>query len=176
MIRKKLLFIPVIVLSTGIFLSCGGNNASGNETGSGSKDAKAKLFAENLCKFAKEIGLDENLKLNEEFLSKNADKIEGKFYDNSDKLISVMKEIDTHLKTLNQAQSQVFTKELLKAIIDTDCSNIFFKEIPYSQLGDVIKEIEKEVTRAKYRKDNPESEYDYGMGTENAYTEEAIPY
>jgi hypothetical protein len=114
--------------------------------------------------------------LNEEFLSKNADKIEGKFYDNSDKLISVMKEIDTHLKTLNQAQAQVFTKELLKAIIDTDCSNIFFKEIPYSQLGDVIKELEKEVTRAKYRKDNPESEYDYGMGSENAYSEEAMPY
>jgi hypothetical protein len=60
----------------------------------------------------------------------------------------------------------------MKAIIDTKCSNIFFKEIPYQDLGKLIETMEKEATREKYRRDNPEPEvptYD-----EYAYPEEPV--
>jgi hypothetical protein len=100
--------------------------------------------------------------------------MEDKFYSNSDKLMTTLKSIDTHLKTLNQAQSQLFAKELMKAIIDTDCSNIFFKEIPYAKFGDLIKDMEKDITRMKYRKDNPES--DYSMYPDATMSEEPYPY
>ncbi len=151
-----------VMLSSVLLFSCGGNGSSANETTSGS-DAKAKKFAENLCKMAKDIGLDQNLKFTDEYMRNNGDKMENKFYENSDKFITLLKEIDSHLKTLNQVQSQKFTKELMKAIIDTECSDILLKEVPYSDFGKVISEMEKEITRMKYRRDNPDDLYgDYG--------------
>ena len=170
-------YLPMLLLTVGILFSCGDKDAAG-----AGSDAKAKLFAENLCKFAKEIGFDADLKLDEEYMRKHGDKFEEKFYENSDKFLTVLKDLDTHLKTLNDEQKQNFTKELMKAIIDTDCSNILFKSIPYGMLSDGIKEMEKEITAAKYRKDHPvEDEYDYEepsldeYGVEPAAAEEAAP-
>ena len=134
--RKKMFYLPMLLVTVGILLSCGNKDAAGAGT-----DAKAKLFAENLCKFAKEIGFDTDLKLDEEYMRKHGDKFEENFYENSDKFLTLLKDLDTHLKTLNDEQKQNFTKELLKAIIDTDCSNILFKSIPYGMLSDGIKEI-----------------------------------
>ena len=44
----------------------------------------------------------------------------------------------------------------MKAIIDTKCSSIFFKEIPFDKLGDAIVEMEKKITKEKYKRDHPE--------------------
>lgn len=179
---KKIKYTIVIALSSMLVISCGGKKeGSANEASSGATDAKAKKMAESFCKLAKEIGLDENLKFTDDYMRKNADKMEDRFYENSDKFILLLKDIDNHLKTLNQVQSQKFAKELAKAIIDTDCSNILFKEIPYSDLGKVITEIEKDITRTKYRRDNPEESYDpyydpYGdSASSNEYPAEAMP-
>ena len=162
-------YLPMLLLTVGILLSCGNKVAAGAGAGS---DAKAKLFAENLCKFAKEIGFDTDLKLDEEYMRKHGDKFEENFYENSDKFLTLLKDLDTHLKTLNEEQKQAFTKELLKAMIDTDCSNILLKSIPYGMLSDGIKEIEKEITSAKYRKDHPVDEYAYA---EPSMEEYAVP-
>jgi hypothetical protein len=83
-----------------------------------------------------------------------------------------MKEMDAHIKTLNDEQKQQFTKSFLKAVIDTECSNLFLKEIPYSKMEDGIKELEEQIARDKKRKNNPEPvvedyvEEDYAATTE----------
>jgi hypothetical protein len=169
--RKKMFYLPMLFLTVGILLSCGNKDAAGAGAGS---DAKAKLFAENLCKFAKEIGFDTDLKLDEEYMRKHGDKFEDNFYENSDKFLTLLKDLDTHLKTLNEEQKQAFTKELLKAMIDTDCSNILLKSIPYGMLSDGIKEIEKEITSAKYRKDHPVDEYSYAEPSMEEYADAAV--
>lgn len=175
-------YTVMLAFSSMLVISCGGKkDGSANEASAGATDAKAKKMAESFCKLAKEIGLDDNLKFTDDYMRKNADKMEDKFYENSDKFILLLKDIDNHLKTLNQVQSQKFAKELTKAIIDTDCSNILFKEIPYSDLGKAITQIEKEITRTKYRRDNPEEAYDpyenpyMGDSTANEYPAEAAP-
>jgi len=172
---KSLKYTILAMLSSVLLISCGGKSSSANETTSGS-DAKAKKFAENLCKMAKDIGLDQNFKFTDEFMRNNGDKMENKFYENSNKLIVLLKEIESHMKTLNQAQSQKFTKELMKAIIDTECSDILLKEVPYSEFGKVISEMEKEITRMKYRRDNPDDLYgDYDTTMNEEPMTEAVP-
>jgi len=167
--KRKMLHIPMLALLVGIMLSC-----SNKENAEGGSDAKAKSFAENYCKLAKEIGFNSEFKLTEDYMNSNGDKMEEKFYANSEKLISIMKEMDTHIKTLNDEQKQQFTKNFLKAVIDTECSNLFLKEIPYSKMEDGIKELEEQIARDKKRKNNPEPvvedyvEEDYA-GTAEAY-------
>ena len=164
-------YLPILLLTVGILLSCGNKDAEGAVS-----DTKAKLIAENLCKFAKEIGFDADLKLDEDYMRDHGDKFEEKFYANSDKFLTVLKDLESHLKTLNDEQKQKFTKELLKAIIDTDCSNILFKSIPYGMIGEGIKELEKEITSAKYHRDNPETdEYDYEEPSMDEYSDVEIP-
>ncbi len=174
---KTLKYTIFAMLSSVLLFSCGGKGGTANETTSGS-DAKAKKFAENLCKMAKDVGLDENLKFTDEYMRNNGDKMENKIYENSDKFITLLKAIDSHLKTLNQVQSQKFTKELMKAIIDTECSDILLKEVPYSELGKLISEMEKDITRMKYRKDNPDDlygDYDPTMNDEVPMAEAPAP-
>ena len=157
--KSNLFRITTILFASSIIISsCG--------------DSKAKEFANSMCNMATEVGLDENLKLDENYIRKNGEKFEKNFLNKSDDFIKLLKEVDKHLKSLDKDQKTAFTKELMKAIIDTKCSDIFLKEIPFNDLDSVIEEMEDELKRDKKRRDNPEPEmpaYD-----EPAYSEEPV--
>jgi hypothetical protein len=155
--KSNLFRISTILFASSIIISSCGDKSSAEAAGS---NAKATEFANSMCKMAEEIGLDENFKLTEDYLEKKGEKFGDNALNKSDDIIKLLKQVDKHVETLNNDQKTAFTKELMKAIIDTKCSNIFFKEIPYEELGKLIETMEKEATREKYRRDNPEPEYD----------------
>ena len=71
--KSNLFLIPTILFVCSIIISsCGGKSSAEATAGS---NAKAKEFANSMCKIADEIGLDENFKLTEDYLNK---KEEGK--------------------------------------------------------------------------------------------------
>ena len=142
--KYKLFRIPFILFASSIIISSCGDKAS-PEASVGS-DAKAKEFAKNMCKMAEEIGLDENFKLTKDYLAKKGEKFEDNALNNSDDLIKLLKQVDKHMEGLNNDQKTAFTKELMKAIIDTKCSDIFFKGIQYQDLGKLIETMEKDAT------------------------------
>ena len=159
--KSKLFLIPFILFASSIIISSCGNKASAEASAAtATSDPKAKEFANNMCKMAEEIGLDANFKLTEEYLEKKEDKFEDNALNNSNDLIKLLKQVDKHMGGLNNNQKTAFTKELMKAIIDTKCSDMFFKGIQYHELGKFIENLEKDVTRQKYRRDNPEPAYD----------------
>ena len=178
--KSNLFRITTILFASSIIISSCGDKSSA-EAAAGS-DAKATEFANSMCKMAEEIGLDENFKLTEDYLQKKGEKFGDNALNKSDDIIKLLKQVDKHVGTLNNDQKNAFTKELMKAIIDTKCSNIFFKEIPYQDLGKLIENMEKEATKAKYRRDNPEpeapayDEYDYSATSEAMVDEEYMDY
>ena len=178
--KSNLFRIPTILFASSIIISSCGDKSSA-EAAAGS-DAKATEFANSMCKMAEEIGLDENFKLTEDYLQKKGEKFGDNALNKSDDIIKLLKQVDKHVGSLNSDQKTAFTKELMKAIIDTKCSNIFFKEIPYQDLGKLIENMEKEATKAKYRRDNPEpeapayDEYDYSPTSEAMVDEEYMDY
>lgn len=178
--KSNLFRIPTILFASSIIISSCGDKSSA-EAAAGS-DAKATEFANSMCKMAEEIGLDENFKLTEDYLQKKGEKFGDNALNKSDDIIKLLKQVDKHVGSLNSDQKTAFTKELMKAIIDTKCSNIFFKEIPYQDLGKLIENMEKEATKAKYRRDNPEpeapayDEYDYSATSEAMVDEEYMDY
>ena len=178
--KSNLFRIPTILFAFSIIISSCGDKSS-KEAAAGS-NAKAKEFANSMCKMVEEIGLDENFKLNEDYLEKNGEEFGKKALNKSGDIIKLLKQVDKHMGGLNNNQKTAFTKELMKAIIDTKCSNIFFKEIPYQDLGKLIENMEKEATKAKYRRDNPEpeapayDEYDYSATSEAMVDEEYMDY
>ena len=177
--KSNLFRISTILLASSIIISSCGDKSSAEAAGS---NAKATEFANSMCKMAEEIGLDENFKLTEDYLEKKGEKFGDNALNKSDDIIKLLKQVDKHVETLNNDQKTAFTKELMKAIIDTKCSNIFFKEIPYEELGKLIETMEKEATREKYRRDNPEpeapayDEYDYSGSSEAMADEEYMGY
>ena len=178
--KSNLFRIPTILFASSIIISSCGDKSSA-EAAAGS-DAKATEFANSMCKMAEEIGLDENFKLTEDYLQKKGEKFGDNALNKSDDIIKLLKQVDKHVGSLNSDQKTAFTKELMKAIIDTKCSDIFFKEIPYQDLGKLIENMEKEATKAKYRRDNPEpeapayDEYDYSATSEAMVDEEYMDY
>ncbi len=176
--KSNLFRISTILLASSIIISSCGDKSSA-EAAAGS-NAKATEFANSMCKMATEVGLDENFKLDENYLEKNGEKFGKNALNKSDDFIKLLKEVDKHVGSLNNDQKTAFTKELMKAIIDTKCSDIFFKEIPYQDLGKFIESMEKEVEREKNRRDNPEpeapayDEYDYS-GSSEAMADEEYP-
>ncbi len=177
--KSNLFRITTILFASSIIISSCGDKSSA-EAAAGS-NAKATEFANSMCKIAEEIGLDENFKLTEDYLEKKGEKFGDNALNKSDDIIKLLKQVDKHIETLNNDQKTAFTKELMKAIIDTKCSNIFFKEIPYEELGKLIENMEKEATREKYRRDNPEpevpyDEYDYSGSSEAMADEEYMEY
>ena len=156
--KSKLFLIPTILFAFSIIISSCGDKSS-EEAAAGS-NAKATEFANSMCKMVEEIGLDENFKLDENYLEKNGEKFGKNALNKSNDIIKLLKQVDKHVETLNNDQKTAFTKELMKAIIDTKCSDIFFKEIPYQDLGEFIESMEKEVEQEKIRRANPEPEYD----------------
>jgi hypothetical protein len=178
--KSNLFRISTILFASSIIISsCGAKSSSEAAAGS---DAKATEFANSMCKMAEEIGLDENFKLTEDYLQKKGEKFGDNALNKSDDIIKLLKQVDKHVGTLNNDQKTAFTKELMKAIIDTKCSNIFFKEIPYQELGKLIEDMEKEATKAKYRRDNPEpeapayDEYDFPATSDAMADEEYMEY
>jgi hypothetical protein len=177
--KSNLFRISTILFASSIIISSCGDKSSAEAAGS---NAKATEFANSMCKMAEEIGLDENFKLTEDYLEKKGEKFGDNALNKSDDIIKLLKQVDKHVETLNNDQKTAFTKELMKAIIDTKCSNIFFKEIPYEELGKLIETMEKEATREKYRRDNPEpeapayDEYDYSGSSEAMADEEYMGY
>ena len=175
--KSNLFRISTILLASSIIISSCGDKSSAEAAGS-----KATEFANSMCKMAEEIGLDENFKLTEDYLEKKGEKFGDNALNKSDDIIKLLKQVDKHVGTLNNDQKTAFTKELMKAIIDTKCSNIFFKEIPYEELGKLIETMEKEATREKYRRDNPEEaapaydEYDYSATSDAMADEEYMEY
>ena len=178
--KSNLFRISTILFASSIIISSCGDKSS-EEAAAGS-NAKATEFANSMCKMAEEIGLDENFKLTEDYLQKKGEKFGDNALNKSDDIIKLLKQVDKHVGSLNSDQKTAFTKELMKAIIDTKCSNIFFKEIPYQDLGKLIENMEKEATKAKYRRDNPEpeapayDEYDYSATSEAMVDEEYMDY
>lgn len=150
--KSNLFRITTILFASSIIISSCGDKSS-EEAAAGS-NAKATEFANSMCKMVEEIGLDENFKLDENYLEKNGEKFGKNALNKSDDIIKLLKQVDKHVETLNKDQKTAFTKELMKAIIDTKCSNIFLKEIPYEELGKFIENMEKEATREKFRRDN----------------------
>ena len=178
--KSNLFRISTILFASSIIISsCGGKSSAEATAGS---NAKATEFANSMCKMAEEIGLDENFKLTEDYLEKKGEKFGDNALNKSDDIIKLLKQVDKHVGTLNNDQKTAFTKELMKAIIDTKCSSIFFKEIPYEELGKLIETMEKEATREKYRRDNPEpeapayDEYDYSATSDAMADEEYMEY
>ena len=156
--KSNLFRITTILFAFSIIISSCGDKSS-EEAAAGS-NAKATEFANSMCKMVEEIGLDENFKLDENYLEKNGEKFGKNALNKSNDIIKLLKQVDKHVETLNNDQKTAFTKELMKAIIDTKCSDIFFKEIPYQDLGEFIESMEKEVEQEKIRRANPEPEYD----------------
>ena len=154
--KTKLFRIPTILFASSIIISSCGSKSSAEAVAAVGSNPKATEFANSMCKMAEEIGLDENFKLDENYLEKNGEKFGKNALNKSNDIIKLLKQVDKHVETLNKEQKTAFTKELMKAIIDTKCSNIFLKEIPYEELGKFIENMEKEATREKYRRDNPE--------------------
>ena len=178
--KSNLFRIPTILFASSIIISSCGDKSSA-EAAAGS-DAKATEFANSMCKIAEEIGLDENFKLTEDYLQKKGEKIKDEALNKSDDIIKLLKQVDKHVGTLNNDQKTAFTKELMKAIIDTKCSSIFLKELPFDKLGDAIVAMEKEITRMKYNRDHPITEapaydeYDYSATSEAMVDEEYMDY
>ena len=177
--KSNLFRISTILFASSIIISSCGDKSSGEAAGS---NAKATEFANSMCKMAEEIGLDENFKLTEDYLEKKGEKFGDNALNKSDDIIKLLKQVDKHMGSLNNDQKTAFTKELMKAIIDTKCSGIFFKEIPYQDLGKLIENKEKEATKEKYRRDNPEpeapayDEYDFPATSDAMADEEYMEY
>ena len=108
--------------------------------------------------------------------------MEKKFEQNKDKILSLLEEVDTYIKTLDKDQKVQFSKELMKAIIDTDCANLLFKNIPFDMWDEFYEKARKELKRdrEKERRDREASEdydpyasEDYGQ---SKYDAEPLPY
>ena len=154
--KSNLFRIPTILFASSIIISSCGSKSSAEAVAAVGSNPKATEFANSMCKMAEEIGLDENFKLTEDYLKNKQDKFKENTLNKADDIVKLLKQVDKHLGTLNNDQKTAFSKELMKAIIDTKCSNIFFKEIPFDKLGDAIVEMEKEITKEKYKRDHPE--------------------
>jgi len=154
--KSNLFRISTILFASSIIISSCGSKSSAEAAAAAGSNPKATEFANSMCKMAEEIGLDENFKLTEDYLNKKEDKFEENTLNKADDIVKLLKQVDKHLGTLNNDQKTAFSKELMKAIIDTKCSSIFFKEIPFDKLRDAIVEMEKEITRKKYKRDHPE--------------------
>ena len=149
MTLKNYLFTTLILSSILFFSACADTPKS-----------KAKDIADKICEIATDIGVTD-ISFDKKGLSdEEGRQMEKKFEQNKDKILSLLEEVDTYIKTLDKDQKVQFSKELMKAIIDTDCANSLFKNIPFDMWDEFYSEARKELKRDREeeRKDREEQE------------------
>ena len=149
MTLKNYLFTTLILSSILFFSACADTPKS-----------KAKDIADKICEIATDIGVTD-ISFDKKGLSdEEGRQMEKKFEQNKDKILSLLEEVDTYIKTLDKDQKVQFSKELMKAIIDTDCANLLFKNIPFDMWDEFYSEARKELKRDRKeeRKDREEEE------------------
>ncbi len=82
-------------------------------------------YANKLCSCMKESGFKEGI---------NLDRIDRNLETNNPCFREIGKEIYAEMKGMTDQQRAHFTKEFMKAMLDTDCADIVFKAIPYNEL------------------------------------------
>ena len=149
MTLKNYLFTTLILSSILFFSACADTPKS-----------KAKDIADKICEIATDIGVTD-IRFDKKGLSdEEGRQMEKKFEQNKDKILSLLEEVDTYIKTLDKDQKVQFSKELMKAIIDTDCANLLFKNIPFDMCDEFYSEARKELKRDRKeeRRDRKEEE------------------
>ena len=144
MTLKNYLFTTLILSSILFFSACADKDKSDT---SKSKDIKANEIADKMCKIAKDIGITD-MSFDENGLSdEEQEQLGRRVEQNKDKILSLLEEVDSHIKTLTKNEKVQFSKELMKEIIDTDCANLLFKNIPFDMWDEFYSEARKELKR-----------------------------
>jgi hypothetical protein len=123
--------------------------------GCSSPQSSAENHAEEICDCLKEIGVNKDLTIakmqDREFMRDMEDKAERTL---PAKMIKIMKAIEKDLSSLSKDDKKEYTRTFLKAIIDTDCADVLFENIPYDMMGIAIGEMEREMEYSNRNYDN----------------------
>jgi hypothetical protein len=145
MTLKKYLFTTLILSSILFFSACADKDKS-DTSKSKAKDIKANEIADKMCKIAKDIGITD-MSFDNGLSDEEEDQMKKKAEQNKDKILSLLEEVDSHIKTLNKNQKVQFSKELMKEIIDSYCGNTLFNYIPFDKWPEFYEEARKELKR-----------------------------
>ena len=179
MTLKNYLFTTLILSSILFFSACADKDKSDT---SKSKDKKANEIADKMCKIVKDIGITDKTFDENGLSDEEKEQFSKKVEQNKDKILSLLEEVDSHIKTLNKNEKVQFSKELMKEIIDSYCGNTLFNYIPFEKWPKFYEEARKELKRdrEKERRDREASE-DYEPSASedyepSAYDAEPLPY
>lgn len=164
---KNYLFTPLILTSILFFSACADKDKP---------ESKAKDIADKMCKIASDIGITD---INLDDISNEDQKRMGKKAEQQrDEILTILEEVDKYIKTLDKDQKILFTKELMKAIIDSDCSNTLMKNIPFDKWDEFYEEARRELKRDRKeeeRRDREEEERRVREEAEQIEAEEMAP-
>jgi hypothetical protein len=147
--KRILFFIPVGLL---FLTSC--NSSSG----------KAELRANAMCDCIKDaVDLSGLTTINIEDKFEEIDKDKDKQVKFSKCIFSVFEEMSKDLDDLKQEEKKAYTKELLKAGIDCDCSDKLMDLIPFDLLKISLPMMKKELERTISRNESRKREYENDM-------------
>ncbi|MDC3253052.1 hypothetical protein OAU25_02245 [Crocinitomicaceae bacterium] len=109
-------------------VSCSGGNPSGH--------------ADEMCDCLKEGGFDNSISLMD--LEDLEDSFEGEV---PACMLSVFRKIEDDMADMSKNDKKEYTKDFLKGVVDTECSDIILDVIPYDMFGLALTGAETELLR-----------------------------
>ncbi len=135
--KKKLFFLPVVIVALS---GCGGS------------DGNAELRANAMCDCVKEIvDISSINATNIEDKMREIDRDKSKQTKYAKCLLGVLEGMNTDIADLNQEEKKGYTKTLLKAGIDCECTDKLMDNIPYDMLKIAMPSLKEEVERMESR-------------------------
>lgn len=148
--------IYLLFIVCGLFLvSCGGSGSSTKRSAS-------------MCDCVKEAGLD-GLDMNtaEEKAEKTDEKTRKKL---AQCMANVLEDMEKDMKGMkNKEQKSKYTRELMKGLIDSECADKFFENLPYD---DVESMFPLAIQALKSGEATSFSPFGIGVGSDNSYSSE----
>ena len=127
-------------ISAGVMLlilsACGGTKADANN------------HAKEMCKCLQDAGLDSSIStsklMDREFIME----IEKKMEETVPRcILPIVEEMEKEINELSKNEKKEYTKALMKAVIDTECSDLALDLIPFDMLGIALGEAERQIER-----------------------------
>lgn len=129
--------------------------------GCSSPESEAEDRAEEICDCVKELGIDRNINLfsiQSGSFMRDIDRSAGLKIQRD--LLNILKKIDEDIDNLSKEEKKDYTKALMKAMIDTDCSDMALSKIPYDMLGLGIDIMEEQLDQQERYMEEYEEYYD----------------
>jgi len=166
-------FILLVLLA--VLFSCGNKNEA-SQNAQGSLNSTTNKHAKAVCDcFKDKISFSDDPEEIGEDLEKMDD---DDAQEVGECILKIGKSIEEDLDKLkDKKEKKLYTKNLIKSLVDCDCVDKLMDNLPYDDYGKMLKEAKRELkyleNRGDYREgtEGPYSPDDYSYGSQNAESE-----